>query len=200
MEEDSDRKIRVPADLGMRLTDWHSSMYDPIYSISSCTIAGEMVYESTFRRALANMEGAIGHEAHEEHQQEVLEIVAAMKAVLGESEIRTTIINAMARYLWASAWADVMEERGDPPRGEVTHLAPTTPPQAVEHARNLLEKFEKLNDTTIEKVVESEKPDDVYDYGGVVAGNFLGFGIDSMGDYETPWCETSELWDLVPEG
>lgn len=191
--------MRVPMDLALRLTGWHSSMYDPIYSISSCTIAGEEVYEVTFRRALANMEGALGHESLDEHQQEIKEIVSAMKALLGESEVRQTILNAMGRYLWASAWADVMEERGDPPRGEITHMAPETPPQAVEYAKSLLEKFEEMNNTTIEKVVESERPDDIYNYGGLVAGNFLGYGIDSMGDYETPWCETCELWDLVPE-
>ena len=193
--------IRVPADLGMRLTDWHSSMHDPVYAVSSSTLAKRPVPESIFRRALSNMETSLEHPAHEEHRQEIREIVSAMKAVLGESEARETIINAMARYLWACAWADVVEERGGSigMGADATHVAPETPPEAVEHAKNLLEEFEEMNKTTLEKVLENEKPDDIYDFGGCMAGNFLGYGIDSIGDYETPWCESSQLWDLVPE-
>lgn len=199
--EDEERKIHVPSDLGMRLTDWHSSMYDPVYAVSSSTLAKRPVPESTFRGALVNMEACLDHPAHAEHQQEVKEIVSAMRAVLGEAEVRQTIINAMARFLWAISWGDEMEcrDKGVGNGADITHVAPQTPPEALEHAKNLLEEFEELNSTTIEKVIENEKPENVYDFGGCMADNFLGLGGDPIGDYETPWCESSQLWDLIPE-
>ena len=191
-------KIKVPYDLGMRLTGWHSSMWDPIYSVSSCTIAGCLVKKSTFEAALLNMQRSLEHPAHAENREEIKEIVCAMKAVLGTAKIRPTIIHAMARYLWSAAWADVMEERGESLSGmEITACADETPEEAVEWAGELLGEFEKLNDMTIEEVVERERPSDIYDYGGMMAGNFWGYGIDSIGDYKTPWCESSQLWDLV---
>jgi len=197
--ETEEQEIKVPADLGMRLTDWHSSMWDPVYAVSSSTLAKRPVPTSVFRDALANMESCLGSPGHEEHQQEVREIVSAMKSVLGEAETRETVINAMARYFWAASWADEMEERGDSVCGEITHMAPATPDEAVALAKKKLEKFEEINGKTLEQVIKAERPSDIYDYGGLMAGNFLGYGIDSMGDYETPWCESSELSHLVPE-
>ena len=197
---DEEKMIRIPMDLASRLTGWHSSMYDPIYSISSCAIAGEKVYEVTFRRALANMESCRGQENTKENWQEVEEIVCAMKSLLGECEIRKTIIHAMARYFWSSAWADKVEDdeyEGDEkmyPGGEITHLAPDTSEGTVAFASKILSKFEEMNGKKIEEIFAAEVDfPDAYEYGGLIAGACLGHGIDGIGEYETPTVDSCEI-------
>ncbi len=194
-------KISVPHDLALRLSDWHSSMHDPVYAVSSSGMAKRAVPRSVFEAALANMESV---KYREEYPQSIEEISLAMRAILGESvDVRKTIIHAMARYLWADAWATRVEEGEDGfaeislGGQELTHAAPETSPAAMQFATEMIEKFETLNSKTIEEIFAAERnPLDAYEYGGCLAGSFLGHGIDfDIGDYKTPYCDS---WSIIP--
>jgi hypothetical protein len=199
----AEEKITVPGDLAARLTGWHSSMYDPVYAVSSNGLAKHSVPRKVFEDALHNMEACKDNPNHKDHQQEVAEICAAMQSILGQDvEFRKAIVNAMARYLWSSAWADRAESEGWDVSlgGEITHLAPETHPEAVKYAEDKLAEFEELNKKTIGDIFAAyENPPDAYEFGGQLASALLGYGIYDIGDYETPYCESCELWDLIPE-
>lgn len=199
--ETQEKKINVPMDLALRLSDWHSSMWDPVYAVSSSGIAKSPVSEERFRAALDNMEASSLHPAHVEHKQEIEEIVAAMKALLGEADAREAIILAMARYFWTDNWVWRAEDEGwDIPAGcEYTHIAPETHPEAVGYARGIAEQVEAFNDLPVEKLFERDGNGiDAYEFGGQLAAKCLGHDND-LPCYKTPYCESCDLWDLIPE-
>ena len=42
--------IEIPMEMALRLSDWHSSMYDPVYAVSSSGLARRAVPREVFER------------------------------------------------------------------------------------------------------------------------------------------------------
>ena len=201
MMETQDEKILCPTDLGMRLSNWHSSMHDPVYAVSSSTLAKRSVPRELFQRALNNMERSRDAEKHE-YRVEAAEICMAMESVLGQcSDLRKTVVAAIARYIWSEAWGTEMDERGTMPMScELAEAAPETHPKALECAEQLLSELESENKMSIEEISAAEDFDP-YELGGQLAGHIM-FGCDDLKNtYETPYCEGfgEEFYGLFPE-
>lgn len=190
--------ITVPMHLAVRLCDWHSSMWDPIYAVGSSGIAKQKVPEDIFRSALSNMESNLDNPAHSENRQEIVEITSQMQSILGEAELRTAVVSGMARYFWASCWTD-MVERGEA-EGELSgcdalHIAPPTPAATVASTSEILDDVLSLNETTLEKLVADHG--DAYDLGLEIACACLGNEHDLPDGFETPYIESSIFWEEV---
>lgn len=178
-------------------------MHDPVYAVSSSTLAKLSVPREIFESALHNMEAARDDEECVcESRIEAAEICMAMASVMGEcADLRETVVCAIARYLWADAWSAEMAERGTLPSGcEYTSAAPETHPKAVECAETILSELEKLNNTTIEEISAKENFEP-YELGGQLAGHML-YGCDDLkNEYKAPYCDSvrDEFYGLFPE-
>lgn len=194
-------EVRVPMDLALRLTGWHSSMHDPIYAVSSSGIAKHPVPREIFDAALLRIQQDAASPTHiEEHAEELEEIRNQMQAVIGKIEIdkvRDCIARAMARSYWAMAWADEAEKHDVNLGGcQLLHVAPETPKRALAAAYADIEALEKHFDKTIADLYEPYKDFNPYDFGHELAMSVSGAGGDL--DIETHYSEVN-YYDFADE-
>lgn len=197
-----EEKILVPTDLASRLQSWHSSMGDPIYAVSSCGSANRPVPRDVFERALANIELDRLNPERKENVEELKEISAHMKSVLGDVDSETAVTRGFARTLWALAWASESEEQSesDPsahyPSGcQLLTVAPDTPESVYTYCAERVRLLKQENKISISDLLERYKDQfkTPYDFGHELAMAMTGHGgeIYFEGDgYKMPHCET----------
>jgi len=135
-------QIKIPNYLALRLSDWHRSMYCPVYAVSSSGLAGRPVPRDVVEGALANLESAADDPDHE-YRKDALEVALELKSLLGiddDKELFEAIAHGIARTLWAMAWASEAERTGHryAAGSQLLHVAPETPERATEAAREAL--------------------------------------------------------------
>lgn len=202
-------KITVPHDLALRLTGWHSSMYDPIYAVSSSGLAKAAVRRETFEAALSSISESVKNPSHvEDHVEELREIELQMKGVLGQvkeaEEIHESIARCMARTYWAMAWGDEAEENHSEDVNlsgcDVFHMAPETPLRALEMAHADIKRYEaKAGKGITEIYAPYAERMNAFDFGYEVASAMVGSGGGELCDLDTPWGESPQYWDLADE-
>jgi len=200
-------KITVPHDLALRLTGWHSSMYDPIYAVSSSGIAKAPVPREVFEAALARIANLFENPSHvEEHVEELREIQLQMQGVLGQvkeaAQIRESVARCMARTYWAMAWADEAERSHDEVNlsgCDIFHIAPETPHRALEMAYKDLERFEEYAGKGILEIYKpyAERMN-AFDFGYEVACGMTGSGGGELG-LDTPYGESPDYYEFADE-
>ncbi len=202
--QNTNEEITVPMDLARRLTGWHSSMYDPVYAVSSSRLAKHPVPRETFEAALANIVKDIDHPAHAEHIEEIREIQLQMQGVLGQvedGEIREAIARCMARTYWAMSWADEVEENHSDEVNlsgcDIFDIAPETPVTALELAYEDIKLYEEREGKTIAEIYAPyAERITAFDFGYEVACSFTGSGGGEL-SLRTPYGETPCYYDLV---
>jgi len=140
----SEETVDIPKDLALRLSDWHSSMGDPIYAVSSNGLAGVPVPREVVMRALNGLEQICVARRNDPcvagrddpHYITAVEILSAMKCLLGlvKGGGFEHVALGMSRTLWASAWASEAEEQGrsDILSGmDILYAAPPTPKECL---------------------------------------------------------------------
>lgn len=198
---EDNEKVYIKKYLALRLLHWHSSMGDPIYAVGSNGYAGYPVHVSVIREALSNLQRNETNSRHSDHKQELSELILSLQSVLKESDVRVAIVNGFARYIWASAWADKVEdEEGSTGMGtQLLDVAPNTGSAALDMSKEFIEKFEKMNSCDIQNTLEEIGNDDAYDFGlDLAAGCIYGAGELDLSNHEIPYIEISELWDVIP--
>jgi hypothetical protein len=105
------------------------------------------------------------------------------------------IIEAMARALFVSAWADAEEQEGRSFGGgvDLMDVAPKTSAEAKQHAKKLAKQFEQKNgmslDELLAKAAEADKDADIdsdyaSDFGHYLAMQAMGHGVSWFDDHE----------------
>jgi hypothetical protein len=117
-----------------------------------------------------------------------------------------SVVNAMARAMFVSAWADKEEEEGRSHGGEeLMDVAPETPEDAIHQAWRLCGQFEALNKSTIaamfvhalridvklcsnwgEEAFERAEERWASDFGHYLAMRALGHGVAWEDDHRDP--------------
>jgi len=194
--------VSVPKHLALRLSDWHASMQDPVYAVSSSGLAGNAVPLEVFDRALYLME-MHARDLEEEHATEAREIVLAMSSLIGRvesGEMRETIVRAMARTLWAEAWAREAEEHGHALSGDVIALAPDTPDLAYRRCDCLITQLLERNHITLPDFIEKYKPlcQNLDDLGHELILSITGIGGELDIKERLPYCDIC-YYDLADE-
>jgi hypothetical protein len=181
-------KISIPKHLALRLSSWHGSMGDPIYAVSSTGYAGYPIPISVFRRALDGIDSLRGHPDTSENHEDLEDLYFAMKSQLGEEGdgLEETITRAMARTIWAIAWADendrrVEEEDAKSEYGsgdQLVHVAPDTPKRVHEHCQKVLRETLEKHQLGLTDFVAAHKEEGmtVHDFGHEVAMASHGIG------------------------
>lgn len=116
------------------------------------------------------------------------------------NSIETTIIEAMARTLWGSAWADYQEQvLGRPPRGEILDLAPDTPLEVTLAAYYFAGQLKQANSRNMHfllrdafaadlkrPITEHDVLSDEYarEFGSDLAMMLIGSGVSWFDDHE----------------
>lgn len=125
---------------------------------------------------------------------------------MSDNSVRSIIVEAMARALFVSAYADAAEEadRDDlspGPRGDWMDVAPETRDDAKEKAIEVVARIEKDNSITIEEAYAKaeaaeghRKPPTPEDFGHYLGMQALGHGVSWMDDHpdhdlEVPYIE-----------
>jgi hypothetical protein len=175
-------QIQIPNELALRLSDWHSSMHDPVYAVSSSGLAKRPVPREVFERALAGMEANAVSEGTSEFHAGAREIVAAMKGILGTTEsdeLFESVAMGISRTVWAMAWGDEAERHDVSLSGcNLTHVAPDTPRSCLEACKASLTRVVQDSGRTIGELYEmyrSEYPNP-YDLGHEIAMAMTGCG------------------------
>lgn len=212
MVDEEEAKVSVPRHLALRLSAWHGSMGDPIYAVSSNGIAGYAVPISVFRRALDGIDSLRGLPTTSDNHEDLEDLYFAMKSQLGEegNGLEETITRAMARTIWAIAWADEndrrVEEEGAKgeygPGDELVHVAPDTPKSVHEHCQKVLRETLEEHKLGLSDFVAKHKEDGmtVHDFGHEVAmaSHGLGGGLSFDGiDFaynETYYAQFAYTW------
>ena len=99
-----------------------------------------------------------------------------------------------ALAFFASAYADLMEENGEPMGGEIMDQLPDVIDPAAEHAAKILRvDIERLNGKTIDQLMalivehgDGDRPETVECFGHYAAMQAMGHGVglyDAFGDY-----------------
>ncbi len=174
-------KILVPHDLALRLSHWHSSMYDPIYAVSSCGLAKEEVEKDTFTLALTSLVHDSQKPEFSNHKNELQEIICQMRSCLEtfHEDFAECVGRAMARCFFAMAWADEAEQREDsdsPGMGvDIIEAAPQTPESALEEARSHILTLESMHQKSLREIYQDfcEKLSP-YDFGHELALSITG--------------------------
>jgi len=202
-------EIQVPNALALRLSDWHRSMRDPIYAVSSSGIANRPVPKGIFEAALLEIERNAVDERHKDYINELREIALDMKGVLGkteDSELREAIVRGMARTLWALCWADEAERRFNDGEDDecslsgcdIAHIAPETPESVRRACDDAITQFLETNEISLREFYDEYKdqgcyrttPYTPYDFGHEVIMSFAGYGGDfSFREYKKPYLE-----------
>ena len=198
-----EEQIKVPHDLALRLSSWHSSMGDPIYAVSSCGSAKRPVPRDVFERALANIDKCRIDPRQDENPEELEEISCYMRAVLGDNaELEEIVTRGFARTLWTLAWASEAEEQAEkngeqpyPCGCQLTHIAPETPKRVHAYVAERLRLLKEKNKISISDLFARYKNevDNSYDFGHelAMAMSETGGEIHFEGDgYKLPYCET----------
>jgi hypothetical protein len=121
------------------------------------------------------------------------------------------VVQGAARVLWASAWADVTEERGESHSGqELTEIAPPTPMEATSLATSLMGKVARANGHSISALVKMAAQADgvaptnefARSFGSDIAMMAMGTGVSWFDDHAefpltVPSVENYSLRDLV---
>lgn len=193
-----EERIDVPMDLALRLSQWHSSMHDPVYAVSSSGLAKHAVPLEIFEGALNNMQQSRLHESHAQHLAEIDEIVLQMEAQLGRVEnFRECVARSMSRTYWAIAWADEAEERDvSLSQRELLEVAPQTPEKALHHAFEEIETLEKHTKKSLEELYEPYKAMNPYDFGHEVATLMMGLGCSDL-DIDAPYGSAPNYFDFA---
>lgn len=145
---ESEQVISIPFYLAERLSQWHSSMGDPVYAVSSSGLAKRPVPRSVFERATENMRKNSIDPRLEEHKNDAHDIYMSMKSMLGRlsgEELLEAVVVSCASTLWALAWANEADERGVQ-YSQAMVAAPSTPDSAVKKARELVSEFLSMNE------------------------------------------------------
>lgn len=181
--EKQDDMMRVPIDLAHRLSQWHGSMSDPIYAVSSNGLAKRKVPRSVFMRAYDNMTQNRDDPRLDEHHVECVEICFQMQSELGivpECDTERAIVSSMSRIVWSMAWADQAEEEDVRfyPQVQLDAIAPGTPKRCYDECLNLLREACEDEGYTISEFIAAHKPDGMglYDFGYEVAMAATGSG------------------------
>jgi len=120
------------------------------------------------------------------------------------------MVEGAARVLWASAWADVTEERGESHSGqELTEVAPPTPMEAQSLALSLIGKVARANGDIGQLLRRAAQADGVQvtpefarSFGSDLAMMAMGTGVSWFDDHAefplvVPSVENYSLRDLV---
>jgi hypothetical protein len=111
------------------------------------------------------------------------------------SDIKTEILQSMAKAFFACAWADQCEESGNAhilSGKDVFDVMPQGIPQEAFHAATTLQfDLERENKTDIVSLYEANKGEDKYNvspemWGHIVAMQSMGHGV-SLADYGVAW-------------
>jgi hypothetical protein len=100
------------------------------------------------------------------------------------------IVEAMARAMFVSSWADYEEEHGRYyPGQELMDIAPDTPQDAIDEAVKLYDEIEEINDIDFNDFIPPGFSDDwdrelADEFGHYLAMEALGHGVSWMDDYE----------------
>ena len=186
------KEIRVSSWLALRLSDWHASMYDPVYAVSSSGLAKRPVPRDIFEAALANMEASAEDPEHESRSS-AAEISAEMRSILGTvepEEVFDTVALSLSRTLWVLAWSDEAEEQGESLSGQqLMHSAPDTPEKCLVRSKELLNKIIAENKITIDELLKhfENELDNGYDLGHELALSMTGSGELDFGGEGSPW-------------
>lgn len=192
------KEIHVTKWLALRLSDWHTSMSDPVYAVSSSGLANRRVPREVFEAAMGNMQAAAADPEHESRSSAV-EIFAEMRAILGlvePEQVATTIALSLSRTLWASVWGDEAEEQGESTSGlQLIHAAPDTPASCLNKANELLAEILVENKFTAEEFFMSWKFDvgNEYNFGDELAAAMLGFSDLDFEKFGGPWIPSIEI-------
>jgi len=132
----SEETVYIPKDLALRLSNWHSSMGDPIYAVSSNGLAGVPVPKEVAMRALNGLEQICATHHGDPYRITAVEMLSAMKCLLGlvKGGGFEHVALGMSRTLWAYAWASEAEEQGrsDLLSGkDILYVAPPTPKECL---------------------------------------------------------------------
>ena len=194
-----EERVVVPMDLALRLSQWHSSMHDPVYAVSSSGIAKHAVPLEIFEAAIDKMQTSRKHESHAAHLAEIDEIVLQMKAQLGQIEnLRECVARAMSRTYWAMAWADEAERREVSLGGcQLLSVAPQTPDKALRLAFEEIITLEGHTGKTLERLYEPYEKTNPYDFGHELAMAMSGHDNDL--DIDTPFSSAPDYYDLANE-
>lgn len=180
------QQIIVPNDLALRLSHWHSSMYDPIYAVGSCGLARHPVTLDTFEGALDRIEDCLADKEHFlDSKAELEEISFQMRAIIGKiqegQELRKCIARSMARTYWALVWADEAERRDDVELFmgcNFYEIAPQTPQRAFDAALEDLGTLEKDHGKPLQELFAPYEKMGPYDFGHELAMSISGYGGD----------------------
>lgn len=198
---DCNQTVIVPKHLALRLSHWHSGM-DSVYAVSSSGLARKAVPLEVFTKALWQMEK--NAEKSGEYATDAREIVLTMRTMLGftaHEEMRETIARAMARTLWAEAWAREAEERGHALRGDVCDLAPQTPDLAYRRCDCLITQLLERNRITLPEFIEKYSKDcgiNLHNFGHELILSITGIGGELDIKERMPYCEIY-YYDLADE-
>lgn len=113
------------------------------------------------------------------------EIEARRRAQVGD--VDPSILDMMARTLFVSEWASLMEERGESFSGmELMDVAPDTPPEFEEIAQRLYRDIEQQNNVNLEEFIPPGEDEDFdrEDFGYCLAMEALGQGVSWSDDHE----------------
>lgn len=192
------KEIHVTEWLALRLSDWHTSMSDPVYAVSSSGLAKRRVPREVFEAAMENIQTAAADPEHESRSSAV-EIFAEMRAILGlvePDQVATTIALGLSRTLWVVAWSDEAAEQGESTSGlQLMHAAPGTPASCLNKANELLAEILVENKFTAEEFFRPWKFDvgNEYDFGHELAAAMLGFGDLDFEKFGGPWIPSIEI-------
>jgi len=183
LEEQDDPLMSVPRDLACRLSDWHISMWDPVYAVSSSGLAGSQVHRSRFMAAYEGMVSRRDDPDRSEYHEECVEICAQMASELGivnKEDIEHTIVSSMSRIVWTMAWTSQAEEEGVQfyPQAQLEHIAPSTPRKCYDACLEVMREACKSQGYALSDFIAAHKPEDMnlYDFGYEVAMASTGSG------------------------
>lgn len=106
---------------------------------------------------------------------------------------RDGVVEAMARALFVTAWADAEEEAGNTyPGEELMDVAPKTSAEAKRHAEKLAKQFEQKNGMSLDELLakaaeaDDEEIDSDYarEFGHYLAMQAMGHGVSWFDDHE----------------
>jgi ribosomal protein L20A (L18A) len=184
--------------LGLLMSHWHSSQYDPIYAVGSYFVDGKKYPTiEIVERALVSFESFTTNKAIYEEQSDLLElkeIIAGLNLYLKEeqgkqSSLTTYIQNGVESALWNNAWANFADEHGISLSGcQIENVSPTMPENVKDVAVRFCCDVETINQLLVDRLYEMARkadgldstiidPDYAEEFGHYLTMQGLGSGV-----------------------
>ena len=82
-------RVKGDNDIGLRMSEWHAGMGDPVYALASSFLAGRDVPSNVVDDAVANLRANLKIELQAQDRKHLLAVIRDLKGAIAESAIRS---------------------------------------------------------------------------------------------------------------